>query len=201
MGSLAAGFDIISLSNNFASAISHRDTERLTTFRDPGDDPLRRFDRIVMLPDPYGKPAGIGKAGIRIDVSAPVAFDLLPPEVRVVPRPGRMLRATVPKTTVDEDRHTRGPEHDVRLPANALHWAPVNPVPQPGAMQQLAQGNLDPGVTALLAAHAPTYDGRRLECLHTSIVAAPNRLITTREERTAVGGRGRGLWVGWGGLS
>jgi len=62
-------------------------------------------------------PARFPELRIGVSVSALVGLDLLAPEVGVASRPGRMVRAAMPKAAVDEDGHPRRGEGDIDAPA------------------------------------------------------------------------------------
>jgi hypothetical protein len=56
-----------------------------------------------MLPDPHHVPAERRKTPISVAIAVDVAPQLRPPKLGVGARPGRVLWASVPETTIDED--------------------------------------------------------------------------------------------------
>jgi hypothetical protein len=80
---------------------------------------------VGMLPKPqHGPPAG-SQQSVRVPVPTYVGFDLRAPPLGIRLRPGRMLRAAVPKASVHENSHLGGDERQIG--ASTCPWdSPIN---------------------------------------------------------------------------
>jgi hypothetical protein len=73
-----------------------------------------------MLPDSDNKPASLAKTGVCVGIARSIALHLLRPVSSVSLRREVMLRATVPKAAIQEDRNPLPGEHDVGGPPQLL---------------------------------------------------------------------------------
>jgi hypothetical protein len=58
-----------------------------------------------MFPNPNNQPTPVRQSLVRIDVTPLVRENLGSPEIRIRFRPSRVVRAPMPKTAVNENRH------------------------------------------------------------------------------------------------
>jgi hypothetical protein len=96
---------------------------------------------------------------VGVFVSPPITLDLGSPKLRIVLRPGRVLRATVPETPVHEHRYARRSEDDVRLTSDTGYRPAVDSVPQARRVERFAHAKFDLRVPRLLPTH-PTANIR-----------------------------------------
>src|SRR5947209_16057098 len=102
-----------------------------------------------MLPDPNRLPTRRLQRRIGLGIAANIARQLRRPIRPVGSRHVRMLGATVPEASVDEDSDAGARERDVnadRSPLGHLHWVVASEA-EPRAMKRRPQRNLGPGVT------------------------------------------------------
>src|SRR5262245_22857748 len=85
-----------------------------------GLDATCGHNRILVFPDAYDEPSGVCKALRRLDITPPIALDLVAPELCVRPRGRYVDRARVPPAAVDEDRNPGPQEDKVGLTAEIL---------------------------------------------------------------------------------
>lgn len=119
---------------------------------------------FFMLPDPDDFPSGTTAEPVRLAVALAVFHQFIFPPFPVGYRNGAVLRACVPKTTVDEYNHSGGPKSNIGFSPEFWKYFPVNPEPQPQCVQLASQCDFTPRVTASLRPHllADTF-GRRHE--------------------------------------
>lgn len=97
-------------------------------------DPAGRGIRVLVLPDSDDAPAAGPKGSVRIGVAGPVGNDLATPELRIGPRPGSVLRATVPEASVDEDSDSRPAKDDIGSTSSLWQRLCIDAVAQTQAM-------------------------------------------------------------------
>jgi hypothetical protein len=81
---------------------------------------MRRFTRLLVLPDPKNMPAVRDQLGIVPAVALDVPLELREPVRRVCSRTDAVLRALMPEASVDEDRDPLAREDDIR--ATSKGW-------------------------------------------------------------------------------
>jgi hypothetical protein len=85
----------------------------------------RGSTHVGVLPEPQHRPPAGPQQGVRVPVPTYVGFDLRPPPRSIRLRPGRMLRAAVPKASVHENSHLVGDERQIG--ASTCPWDdPIN---------------------------------------------------------------------------
>jgi hypothetical protein len=82
-------------------------------------DPFCASLADLMFPDPDDRPAGGSQPAVRVSVTLDVPLDLAAPPRRIVPRPGDVVRASMPEASVDEDGDFQPSKHHVGLPIQA----------------------------------------------------------------------------------
>ncbi|HEX6666985.1 MAG TPA: hypothetical protein VF081_10375 [Solirubrobacterales bacterium] len=92
---------------------------------------LSRCLRVSVLPEPQNHPTGLLKLFVGIAIPDLIRSELLLPEGAVGLWHGAVLRATVPKTTVNEHRHLETREDDVRTAATSRQHGSIDPKSQP----------------------------------------------------------------------
>lgn len=121
-----------------------------------------RFDtsddsfHVVVLPKTKNAPAQISKGTISLPISLDVARQLRLPVVCVRLRSRPMRGATVPETTVDEDRDMRLCEDDVCAYPQRRGQAEVDPVAPATRMKPTAHCQLGPRIASSIRAHRET---------------------------------------------
>lgn len=88
-----------------------------------------------MLPDSFDSPSRFSESSVRIAVSEAVSHDLLGPECCVVGWPGGVLRATVPKASIDEHDDSRTSENNIGPTAECWQNCLMCPVAHPACMK------------------------------------------------------------------
>jgi len=83
-------------------------------------DPLRDLGWVFVLPESEHRPSRRAECGVHSFVARAVAGCLRSPEVSVALGYGVVLRAPVPKATVDEHRHPRAGEHQISAQASLI---------------------------------------------------------------------------------
>lgn len=105
-----------------------------------------------MLPEPqYHPPCGFER-GVCFAIALDVALKLRQPVLGVALRQCRMLWATMPEATVDEDSDPLAREDDVGSPA-AAQGGEIDPVAQPRGVHQPAHCEFGLGVPAAIRPH------------------------------------------------
>ncbi len=92
-----------------------------------------------MLPHTDDNPISIAELQVSIGIAATVSLDLSWPIPVTTARDVAMMRTPVPKTTVNEDRHSGWAEHYVGLAAKTWKGSRVDAVPQPESVQGLPE--------------------------------------------------------------
>src|SRR4051794_9147798 len=92
---------------------------------------------------------------VRIAVPGDVGFELVGPPLRVRFGSRAMSRASVPETTVDEDRDAGACEDDVGATTHAGDDYAVDSVAQPQAVKFSPKRHLGLGVSSGLPLHSP----------------------------------------------
>jgi hypothetical protein len=77
-------------------------------------DPIDRIRKGLVLPDSDDSPPGRGKSQIILAISLDIASNLFRPVAGVALGHAAMGRASMPKTTIDEDAHPLPGENEVR---------------------------------------------------------------------------------------
>src|SRR5689334_5932424 len=83
--------------------------------------------------------------------------------------------AAVPEAAVDEHGDLSASKCDINAATTVTRYRPVDPVPQPGAMEEMPQLQLRACVAATVGLHIPTYSGRRSPRCHPRAAAGPVR--------------------------
>src|SRR5262245_7566259 len=71
-----------------------------------------------------------------------------------------MGRATMPEAAIDEHRDLSASKGDIDAAAPVPGHRPMDPVPQPGAMEEMPQLQLRARVAPTVGLHVPAYRGR-----------------------------------------
>lgn len=71
------------------------------------------FVRILVFPDPEAHPSGVSELLVGVTVTRDVAFHFVGPELGVRHGNGVVLRAPVPKASIEEDRNFCLREYEV----------------------------------------------------------------------------------------
>jgi hypothetical protein len=112
-----------------------------------------------VLPEAQDQPACSDELGRCPGISLSVTPDLDVPEVRIGLGRHVVGGAAMPEAAVYEDSDLAAGEGDVDAAAAITWYGPVDPVTQSGGVQQMAQLQLGPRVTATVGLHVPA-DGR-----------------------------------------
>jgi hypothetical protein len=88
-----------------------------------------------VFPHPEGQPSLGLKAADSVLVAGTVSFDLVPPPLRVRPRPRPMLRASVPEAAINEDCYASLREHHVGTSTHVEQRRSIHSEPQAHAME------------------------------------------------------------------
>lgn len=92
-------------------------------------DFLRCLIRIVVFPYPYDLPARCRQPAAGIDVTIPIALDLVRPVPVVCPmRPSPMVWTAVPEASIDKDGDLGPREHNVRRSTKRRFGAAVDQI-------------------------------------------------------------------------
>jgi len=106
--------------------------------------------RIFVLPDVQRFPPHRGELGVVAPVSLDVAVELPFPPLGVRLRNGHVLGTRVPIATVDEHRHAKTAEHEVR---SARQVGAVSPIPHTASVKSAPQPPLRAGISPPLSRH------------------------------------------------
>lgn len=109
-----------------------------------------------MFPKAKHCPTPGGQLRIGSTISPNVRLKLLRPPLAVGPGPCRMLRATMPEASVDENDKPQRPPYDVRLTSEAGLRPHIDAIPHPTRMKKLPHQHLGLRVAAPLPAHPRT---------------------------------------------
>src|SRR5688572_14980782 len=97
-------------------------------------DAVCRLGGVFVFPDPHRLPTESSQPLIGISVPRSIGFDLLPPEISIALRPGSVLRAAVPKASVDEYGQSRARENDIGDAPRLSQHGNVEAIAQPLGM-------------------------------------------------------------------
>lgn len=107
-----------------------------------------------MFPAPNHVPARLGQSMVYALITLDVSVQLLSPELRVLPRVGCVLRASVPKATINEHSDVCAGKRDVDTNPHFLEVdAVVLPKPMAAGMQLGPQLPLRCGVASAVRFH------------------------------------------------
>ena len=106
-----------------------------------------------MFPDPNRSPSGGLELAVSVCISLTVPLDLGAPPIGVSPRPGPMVRASVPEAAINKDRHSGFRKNEVSLSAEARKRLSMYEVPETLSMEAGAQGEFALGVSPALCRH------------------------------------------------
>jgi hypothetical protein len=119
-------------------------------------DRLGSFGRVLVLPDPHGKPARRGELAVGVAVATGDATKLQAPPAGIGLGEVAVLGAGVSKAAVDEHRDPRAAQEDVGAPTPVpTRHGPVNDEPQAASVQCTAQRHLRPGAGSPGPTHHP----------------------------------------------
>lgn len=106
----------------------------------------------LVLPESEHEPACVEERGVGFAVAHNVSLELRSPVAGVRLRCRRVFRAAVPEAPVDEDCDAPSGEHDVGTSTSA-EWSVVDPVAQPGGVEQSAHCELRRGIPPAVRHH------------------------------------------------
>ena len=121
----------------------------------------RSFLRRLMLPDSDRHPTRIRQSPVGIRVSSSIRSHFFSPITRIGHRNGVVLRAAVPETTIEENRHALRWKHQVSRPPEAPYRLCSYPVPEPACMDRGPQCHFRSLVAAAVGKHAGPHPFRR----------------------------------------
>lgn len=111
-------------------------------------DPARHRVWVLVLPDAHDRPPSFDEKPVRVGITRRVGGELVLPPAGVVPGGGRVLGASVPVTTIDEDGQPSTGERDVdAAPRRTRHRVPDS-ISQPVRMEDATEGELGGGVSS-----------------------------------------------------
>jgi hypothetical protein len=116
-------------------------------------DEVGRFHGIVVLPNPDDLPPRGREHRIRREISLLIPLDLRAPPLRVRCRPGRVLRAAVPETTVYEDGDVRRTEDDVGRASESENHPTRHAIAKAASVKLTPNQQLGPRVAPALTRH------------------------------------------------
>jgi hypothetical protein len=88
---------------------------------------------IIVFPDSDGQPAGRNKKVVGVDVTLPVFFNFVPPELGILLGPSPVKRTSMPKTPIAVDGHLCPAKHQIGLPAKTRDRFAIDTIAQPHA--------------------------------------------------------------------
>lgn len=106
-----------------------------------------------MLPEPQNGPSGRCETAICLSVPLHIGPELRVPPIGIGLWCSRVLGASMPEASIDENHELLSGEYDVRLRATELRSREVHPISQATAMQLSAYGHLGRGVAVPDASH------------------------------------------------
>ncbi len=134
------------------SAVTPQD--ELSPLRDLGCDLRGSSARIFVLPDTDDTPSFRRQQTVSLRVSFTVTSNLFRPVSCIRGRHGMVLRASVPETPVQKNRHLDPGEHQIRRPTKSRKRPPRNTVAKAQRMNGTAKCELRLGVAPLVRSHA-----------------------------------------------
>lgn len=116
-------------------------------------DPLSCLNGVFVLPDSHHGPTTLQKLVVRQLVSINIAFEFGGPEFRVPLRVGGVLRAAVPKATVDEYGELRPRERNIDRSPKIWLDSESGSIPKSSGMKLSANQEFRAGVASLVGLH------------------------------------------------
>jgi hypothetical protein len=95
-----------------------------------------------MLPDSDGNPSSLDERGVGLAVAADIRFNLVAPKFCIPLWPRRMLRAAMPKATIDEHCDPGSAEDNVGVAPMAIERSLVDSVAKATCMERGSQPDL-----------------------------------------------------------
>ena len=114
-----------------------------------------------MLPDSDRHQTCIRQSPVGIRVSSSISSHFFSPITRIGHRNGVVLRAAVPETTIEEDRHGFSRKDEVSGPSKAVNRLCGYPVPEAACMDGGSQCHFRSCVATAVGTHAGPHPFRR----------------------------------------
>src|SRR3954451_2063029 len=114
-----------------------------------------------MLPDRDHSPAKLVKPASRLTIAGHVTRQLVGPPVCVCFGLRAVLRTTVPKAAVHEDRYAASGERNVDAAPFAARYRVPDPIPKASRVKKTPEGEFRGGVADSLLSHSHADASRR----------------------------------------